>query len=163
MPSGIFGSVPGWPLLTFSQGRGATGVGNTANNRVAIWGMTVPYRFTFGSITCSINATDAVNSYDLGIYTQAGTLIANIGARTLPSLNSQTFTFQQGTQTIGPGNYIFAMTGTATTAKIYADNNGNASWVQNTSYAPSSGGALPSSISTPAVSLGVNLPFFTLF
>lgn len=110
----------------------------------------------------NVTTSDATNLYDIGVYTKAGSLIANIGAQHLPNNNIQTFATVQGAQTIPSGLYIFTITGNAATASISYDNDSPA-WVIANSFAASSGGALPSSIGAQAVTPATSQIYFQLY
>ncbi len=143
--------IAGWPLTFFSPYISATDQLNPSGvNRVDCIGFALPHALTFSHIHVFIKVTDAVNLYDLGIYTQAGVLVANIGAQSLPTVNDVTIPTVQGAQTIPPGLYLFAFTGNATTVAI-STGDGNLPWAYALSSAASSGGALPASISAVAV------------
>lgn len=121
----------------------------------------VPYKLTFGHISIGINVADAVGLYDVGVYSFAGTLLADIGAQHLPSTGVQTFATVQGAITINPAVYIFAVTGNATTASINFTNHQGSAY-SNRSLASTVGGALNASITVGAVNIDVICWYFLL-
>jgi hypothetical protein len=130
-------------------------------NVISRTGVVISYWLTFSKIGVDIGTTDAVDNYDLGLYTAAGGLVANIGAQTLPTGNVQSFATVQGVQTIAPGLYVFAWTGNAATAQLAFGNN-DASWVCGNSATTSTGGALPASIAASTVSVSTTCWYFFL-
>jgi hypothetical protein len=151
MPTGGGGNgqITGWPLAYFSNASLNNNIALDGANQISVSGFALPYRLTFSKIAIGVITTDATNLYDVGIYTQAGALVANIGAQTLPTNQIQTTPIVQGAITIPPGMYLFAFTGNANTATLDWFNSGY-SWVFNQNVAASSGGALPASIGAVA-------------
>ena len=156
--------VNGWPLTFFSSG-----VWNTNNifagaNDVAICGIVIPYSLTFGHIAVNVNTADAANNYDIGIYTAAGAIVADIGPQTLPSTGYVHFAAVQGSQTIAPGMYLFAWTGVSATAKLTTQSQNNP-WIYNSNVATSVAAQLPGTISaqTPAPTATGQLYFVELY
>ena len=158
------GSVSGWPVAffqTISNNAASTALGGA--NQVYITGFYTPSSVIFSNIAFNVNTQDAVNNYDVGIYNQAGTLLAHIGAQTLPTGGNVTVAVVGGAKTITPGLYVFAFTGVAITAKLATDSGPAIIWIRNANVATSSGGALPASIGALTVSVGA-FPFgFALF
>lgn len=167
------GSVPssaqvGSPLTIWSSVGGAAAVAANAitANKIQMRGFVIPPggAVSFTKIYYFLNATDAVNSYDFGIYNAAGTLVAHIGAQTLPSNGVQSATISGG----GPvlltaGKYYYAFTGTAITAVQRFVNAGmSISFYGNDAFGTSTGGALPSTITPPADANVVGMPVFGL-
>lgn len=153
--------VNGWPLIAFNNSQYSNSFHVGGTNQVSIWGFVLAYPLTFANITIDIATADAVNSYDIGLYTKAGALVANIGAQTIPSTGIHAFATVQGSQTIAPGLYLFGATGNANTAQIEGST-AAPNWVVNTNVTSSSGGALPSSIGAIAASPGINQVGFSL-
>lgn len=151
-------SVAGWPLVYYtnvSNQSASTGLGGA--NQVAIFGFITPSNVTFSNITVGIQTADAVNLYDVGIYNQAGSLLAHIGAQSLPSTGNQTFAVSGGSKTISAGLYAFAFTGNATTAALKQDSGTVFLWIRNTNVATSAAGVLPASIGALTVA-SANFP-----
>jgi len=144
------------PLTFLRHGINIGGNARNGANQVSVSGIHVPVPLTFANILVFVDTVDAVNLYDIGIYSQAGALLANIGAQTLPTGNLQSFATLQGSQTIEPGLYLFAWTGNATTAQLRYDTGQHGGWVFNQDIAASVGGALPASIGAVAVAPNVN-------
>ncbi len=116
----------------------------------------VPVQLQFSKLTIDIGTADSTGGdlYDVGIYSLAGALQCNWGATAFSATGPTDGTCAQGTVTLAPGNYIFAFTGNATTAKIYPGNAYNTGFEilsGATSSTSSSGGALPSTIAVPSV------------
>lgn len=155
--------ISGWPLNAFVR----TGVltplfGPTSSNTLCISAFQLPYALTFAHIGVYVGQADASHDSDLGLFNSAGTLVANIGATLISTTGEQSFATVQGSQTIPPGTYWFALTSTSTTIEIYGDNNGFCMYFSQ-NFGSSSGGALPASISPPAYSIGRNILVFMLF
>jgi hypothetical protein len=145
-PTGSAGvAAAATPLTWFDNGSPVITTTQGAANQVYVNGFALPYPITFGHIYLRVATPDAANNYDIGLYTQAGSLITHIGPQTLPTTGYQTFAFLGGAKTLTPGLYVFAWTGLATTAALVADNV-HQSWNQNNNYAASSSGTLPASI-----------------
>jgi len=155
--------IAGWPgtfiSSPFSQ---ASGLQPSGSNDIAIFGFELPYALTFANIAVFIQTADGSNNSDIGIYSQAGSLVANIGAQHISSGNQVAkFATVQGSQTIVPGLYLFAMTSAASTLTVYGGIAGL--WVKNLNVASSTGGALASSISAQTVSPDYEIPSFMLY
>jgi hypothetical protein len=143
-------AVSGWPLKYFGTSLRASGALLGAANQVSVSGLIIPFSLTFSKLQVGIATTDSSNNYDVGIYSQAGVLLANAGAQTLPTANDVVLPMLQGSQTLPPGLYLFGWTGNANTASLYAYN-GWPTWFFNNDVASSSGGALPASIGAQTI------------
>lgn len=146
----------GWPLTYWNTlpGNGAsTLVFSLSGNKLNIFCFYLPVQVQFGTLYLDIATTDAVNNCDAGLYSFAGSLVAHIGAQTIPSSGTQGFAVVGGSKTVNPGIYGFATTSTAATAAIYmGGNSGNhANWRYTGAgdYAVTAGGVLPNSITFP--------------
>ena len=157
------GSPKGWPLTYFTTSTVDAAITLNTINQTMIWGFALPYSLTFGHITLWIQTLDAGNNYDFGIYSQAGALLANIGAQTFPSATQLLLPTVQAAQTLNPGLYLVAWTGTAQVGKIYGQPNFPGCWVQNNTAAVSAGGALPASIGAQTVAPIRGMPWFGLY
>ncbi len=124
-------------------------------NQVWVNGFTLQAAITFTKLGCYVGTVDAVNAYDIGVYSTAGALLANVGPRTLPASGPRTFAINQTTVTLNPGRYVFAFTGNSTTAKLGFDANSFA-WTVNANYVASSAGTLPNSVTAFTVSPAVS-------
>lgn len=145
------------PLPLFVTGGSRTGaVQGPTENFTKVWGIVLPYSVNTTEVIYDVTTTDNTdNVYDLGIYTNSGTLAVNIGPRSGTTFSSakgfHTLTWLQGTTSLAPGRYYLAMTTNcaATCAKIAA----TASWVSyaaDASAGASQNGTLPSSITPPS-------------
>jgi hypothetical protein len=156
--------VKGWPLKFFSSGIWNSQASFPGANAISICGLVLEYELTFGNIAVNVNTSDAVNNYDIGIYTAAGALVADIGPRPLPSTGFVHFAAAQGSQTIPPGLYLFAWTGPVNTAKLTLQTQNNP-WIYNANVSASAAAQLPSTIAaqTPAPAVGGFLYFVELY
>lgn len=145
--------VAGMPIIFYSSGNGLSSESLAAANDIDASGFVLQYPITFAHLAFQVNTADGVNSYDVGIYTNAGALVANIGPQHLPSTGLVSFITLQGSQTILPGLYAFAWTSAATTAQLGIDNNLSFTWFQSHSIGTSSGSTLPASVSPIAISV----------
>lgn len=150
--SGSHLGVAGWPLANYVNGVASSTTALGTANTLWVESFNLPYAVTFAHIQVNIGTTDAVGLYDVGVYTFAGALVANIGAQTLPSTAEHNFATVQGSQTILPGTYFFAFTGNGTTATLGFWNNIEA-FYSSRSTGVSSGGALPASFTPPAAAV----------
>lgn len=161
-------SVPG--ALTWYQvsvGTSPATQGLSGANGMYYWGIIVTAPVTFSKITFYVQTVDtnagstscadltgsnqtSKQCYDLGIYSHAGTLLADIGPHQFQAGGLKTISNVQGSVTIAPGQYYFAFTGTANTGALAFSNSSGYITFANQAGGPStSGGQLPSSI-TPA-------------
>lgn len=143
---GVAGSIPAsW----FSAGT-ANNAGGIIANTLWITGFWLDVSLKFSNISVNVNAADAVNSYDLGVYSIAGTLLGHTGAMTLPSTGVHAFALTGGALILAPGGYIFAFTGNATTATLHYDGD-RLTLLNNSIFGSSSGGVLPNTITAQAI------------
>lgn len=153
-------SVVSNAVTFFTVGSAQDHFGVSQNNTV-IFGFVNPVPLTFSHIMMSVVTADAGNNTDFGIYTAAGVLVADIGAQVISGTGNQGFPTVQGSKTIAPGLYIFAIT-SAGTAFLYNGSNGF-SWVESGSAGVTSGGALAASITAPVASVVDLQANFALF
>lgn len=142
--------VAGWPVTYFQQFVPSVAGAVINANEVIGQGIVLNAPVSFSKIGVTISVADVVNLYDLGIYTQAGVLLADIGPQTLPAIGIQSFATLQGLQTIGPGLYIFAMTANVSVAQFNYDSQ-TVAWMRNTNIGASVGGQLPTPIAAQPV------------
>jgi hypothetical protein len=164
--NGTLGSplgVAGMPLPYFASSWAQTGETLSGANAIDASGFVLPYPLTFSNIAVSIDTADAVNNYDIGIYTKAGALVANIGGQPLPSTGTQSFATLQGPLTILPGMYAFAWAGAATTAIIRTSNGWPFPWFQSHNIGTAVAGTLPASVPAIAVAVAQFSLAFALF
>lgn len=137
--------LAGIPVDYFQDSSAPSNSALAGANQVWVNGFTLQAAITFTKLGCFVQTADAVNAYDLGVYSVAGALLANVGPRTLPATGWKTFAINQTTVTLNPGRYVFAFTGNSTTAHVGYDGN-RAAWTVNSNYASSSAGTLPNSL-----------------
>jgi hypothetical protein len=154
-------SVAGWPVSFFTIGQGFDNLAATANT-LSLFGFALPDALSFGHIVFTVNTVDGTNNSDVGIYTGAGALVANIGAQTLGSAGLLALPTVQGSQTVLPGLYLFAFTSAGSTLKIVYSNFPN-QWYYNGSIDTSSAGALPASITAPTITVQARSAYFSLY
>lgn len=155
--------ISGWPMSGFNRaGYLAAVYNNTSPNALALSPFNLPYALTFANIAVYVSTPDASHNSDIGLFNSAGTLVANIGAQLISSSGEQAFATAQGSQTIPPGLYWFALTSAATSFSIYGDNTSMSLYFSQ-AFGSSVGGALPASISPPAFSIARNLLSFMLY
>lgn len=125
----------------------------TGANKIKLYGVYLNTALQVSNITVRVSTPDAVNSYDMGLYSSDGsTLYFNVGPVTLPSGGTQDIPITGAPITLAPGRYIFAFTGTATTGILIGyPGSCNTFLNQSESSTSSSGGALPSSIASPTL------------
>lgn len=145
-------------------------------NKLNLWSsVLIPVSLKWSHICFNVVIADAAGSYDVGVYNGAGTLLADVGAQSLPSTGTQCLLIVanasctapgapapcctgSGTGTCptsvstAPGRYRLGTTGTATTATIRAsvDYGGWKADAGNRGGVATSNGILPSSVSPPA-------------
>ena len=134
-----------------------------ASNKLLISSFSVNSTTVFSHIVLRIKTADAVNSYDAGIYTSAGVLLANIGAQTLPSTGNITFSILQSAQTLTPGIYALGLTGAVGAVAGFDGSNVTITWLYNQTYANSSSSTCPSSITALTVGVSNNAICFLLY
>jgi hypothetical protein len=121
-------------------------------NKIKIYGVVVNYPTTITRLMPHFSPSDGANSYDWGLYTLGGTRLASVGPRPIPT-GSMDVAIAQGAVTIPAGLYLWAFTGTATTAQMATA--GSSTTMMNFCYnvevpETSSGGTLPATITVPA-------------
>jgi hypothetical protein len=121
----------------------------------------------FSHITADVSTTDSSTSdfYSWGIYSTSGSVLCSFTAVNLTAGGASDQTCSQGTVTLSPGEYLFAFTGNATTAKIAYSGTAPVALSSVVSSTTSSSGALPSTISVPSAGVtfsGYGLPAIIL-
>jgi hypothetical protein len=140
------------------------GIGNNLalpQNQTLISGFLLPYSLTFSKIFFALTTADAGTNSDIGIYTAAGVLVANIGAQHLGTNFGNVIATVQGSQTIAAGLYMFAAT-TAGNTIVINSSFGTACWVFSSTAGVTAGGALAASITAPTRSVSDLVPLFAL-
>lgn len=148
------------------SGSGLSTIAITANQ---VWVVAEPiaWPLSVGHLTFNVVTFDnSANLYDFGLYNAAGTLVANIGAASYTTGGIKTAALAQGTVRLNPGLYYIAATGNATVLVISAIAANGSLWQfgANSNVGASVGGALPASITPPAVSVNNNVatPWYAL-
>jgi fibronectin-binding autotransporter adhesin len=144
-------------LPFFATGNAQTGVTSSATQNVTVlWGFLLPYSVTTTQITYQITTADnTANTYDIGIFNNAGALVLDLGAIAgttfAPSAAFDTLGWAQGSTTLAPGRYYLALTTNCSTSCAALGATPNfVSFAVNASGGASSGGALPSTMTAPA-------------
>lgn len=130
-------------VSTYAMGTVTSGVGAGANNQIDLSVIYLP-NVTFSHITVDVSTLDASSSdfYSWAILDMAGNVKCSLStAINLTSTGTNQQACSQGTVTLANGDYIFAFTGNATTAKI--------------GYSGTAPLALSSAVSTSSSSAGV--------
>lgn len=125
-------------------------------NSTRVTEITFPNSFTASKITYWVGTADnTADLYDIGFYSNGGTLLCHIGATAgttfAPSATQVTLSFVSACSFQGGTRYLLAITGNAATAALLCGNNillGQAYSIPSAG-ATTSGGALNASI-TPA-------------
>lgn len=146
------------PFFVTGEGRlpGGTQVGVGAANVTKVWGFLLPYNVVSTEITYNIAIADnTANDYDLGIYSNSGSLMVNIGP-TAGTTFASTKTFKtlnwiQGSTSLEAGRYYLAFTTNCSTNCAQLNSvPSNVSFAIDLSAGASQGGALSSTITPPA-------------
>jgi len=132
----------------------------TANTLLLIAAV-IPASVTFANIAFHVGIADGVNNSDFGIYNAAGALLANAGAQAMGSATFSSFAAVQGSQTIAAGLYFIAWTSAGSVLGVSYDTYCTG-FYYNASFGVSVGGALPASITPPALALNGNNASFAL-
>jgi hypothetical protein len=136
-----------------------SGTGNTLSgtaNKATLWKVWLPAPCSTSAVTYDIGTADnSSNTYDLGLYSAAGTLVTHTG-----STAGTTFAASTGVKdanwaassVLPPGVYYIALTSSCTAScATLAGSSGNAiARETNTVVNVTSGGTLASSVTTPA-------------
>jgi hypothetical protein len=153
------GGSGGSPTLPFF----VTGSEQTGNSQAAtvnvnkLWGFLLPYNVTTTEISYYVTtADDTANKYDIGIFNNAGILVADLGPTAgttfAPAKSFETLKWKQGSTTLAAGRYYIGFT-TTCTGSACAQLGASPTYVSfaiNTSAGSTAGGALSSTITPPA-------------
>lgn len=142
-----------WQLPT--GGTGLTSLAIVANQTQVV-GEPIGYPLNVGHLTFNVITPDnSANLYDFGLYNAAGTLVANIGAASYTTGGIKTAALAQGTVRLNAGLYYIALTGNASVLTVSGIQSGSQLWQFGVSanIAASVGGALPASITPPALAI----------
>jgi len=137
------------PLTAWTNRIQGSGAQVVTANQLVLNAITIPAPITFSTISVLIFAADNANNNDIGLYSAAGTLVANIGAQHIAGTAAQTFSTVQGSKTIPQGAYFFAYTSAASNLTLYYAASGLSPYY-NATFGASVGGALPAAIVPPA-------------
>lgn len=132
--------------------------GNTTNNTIRLIGVYFPSRVTASNVFLHRNAASGANLTSVGLYDSSGALVWATAASTTDwnGTGHTTVAFSGGSTSWGPGKYYFAVTSAAATFRVEAGTS-NYTWLTATnSVTGSASGAMPSSITIPADSIGYN-------
>jgi fibronectin-binding autotransporter adhesin len=145
------------PLPFFATGGQQTGVSlSPGQNVAALWGFLLPYSVTTTQITYSVTTADATaNTYDIGIFNNAGTLVLDLGATAGTTFASSaaffTLPWSQGSTALPAGRYYLGFTtNCSTTCAAIGGTTAFVSFAVNASGGASAGGALPATLTPPA-------------
>jgi hypothetical protein len=132
---------------------------NTTGTKIELWGATLTFPLSTSTLSYNVSAADATsNTYDLGIYNSAGTLVAHTGAiagSTAMTLGAHSVSWS-GTnpKTLQPGKYYVAITTSCTSscATLSGDGSGAVVTFLSAGTVTTSGtqGTLDSSITVPS-------------
>jgi len=163
------GTFSGGKFLPYSIYASQTSLNNTGTTDVIVL---VPFSLPAASfsrivVDVAINDVVAGHKYDVGIYTKAGVLKANLGAITWSPTGALDAAFLQGTVTFPAGEYLLAFTGTtggsgSTTGAIQVNNQAGL-YFNYTTASTSTAGVLPGSITVveSAAATGFGAPPYT--
>lgn len=150
------GATPGnGPIIV--GGRGANSWNQGAANALRVFGYTLQNGGTGAVVSFTVTVADTVPTdlYDLCTYSSTGALLWDTAPHPLMSVTSfgavSAFPLAQGTVSMPPGKYYFAMTGNASVAKIDEGTRGSPSFATDVPIAgvTTSGGRCPSTIAPP--------------
>jgi hypothetical protein len=139
---------------SFVMGTVAAGQAPSAVNAIDVSTIYLP-SIHFSHVTVDVSTSDSSTSdfYGWGIYSTAGSVLCNFTAVNLTAGGAVDAACTQGTVTLTPGEYLFAFTGNATTAKIAYSGTAPVALTSVVSSTTSSSGALPSTITAPGAGI----------
>jgi len=142
--------------LYYVQGNPSASVALSGSNAVDLGLIQLPYAMAVSKIAVHVGTVDASTSdfYSWGMYTLAGAAVCHITAINL-NLGAAGFSDQaciEGTVAVQPGEYIFAWSGNAQTAKLDISSLTNILFPlsSRTSSTTTTSGQLTASISIPS-------------
>lgn len=165
MPTGGGGgsSTPkGWPLTQYNQGGNNAPLTVGGANQVYVVQFQLPYQLTFSHITTYVTVADAVHNTDMGIYSNVGNLLANIGGQAISGTAFQGAATLQGMLTLNPGLYLYALVSAGTTFQIGFTNQGYTQY-RNSNGGTGVAGTLPATVTAPTITADANIPWFQLY
>jgi hypothetical protein len=132
---------------------------NTSGTKIELWGVTLQFPLNTGTLSYNVSGADATsNTYDLGIYSGAGALVAHTGAiagSTAMTAGSHSVSWT-GTnpKTLEPGKYYLAITTSCVSSCATLSGDGSSAVVTflsaGTVTTGGTQGTLDSSITAPA-------------
>jgi hypothetical protein len=153
----VQGQTTGIPCLTVPRGGSVSGVTfSTTANQAAWWGVVLTFPLTTTQVTYYVGTADNTsNTYDIGVYDNAGNLKAPIG-----STAGTTFASTTGGKTLSwtsavtlqPGRYYLAVTTSCTSscAALDGDNASAVTFLSRGIVLVAGGGTLSGPITPPA-------------
>lgn len=151
---------------SYAMGIVSAGQAPSSTNAIDVSTVYLP-SLHFSHVTVDVSTTDSNSSdfYSWGIYSTSGSVLCSFTAVNLTAGGAVDEACSQGTVTLTPGEYLFAFTGNATTAKIAYSGTAPVTLSSAVSSTSSSSGALPSSITVPGSGVtysGYGLPAIIL-
>jgi len=132
---------------------------NTSGTRIELWGVTLTFPLSTSTLSYNVSGADATsNTYDLGVYSSAGTLVAHNGAiagSTAMTAGAHSVSWS-GTnpKVLQPGKYYLGITTSCTTscATVSGDGSGAVVGFLSAGTVTTSGtqGTLDSTITPPS-------------
>lgn len=151
-----------WMTLTRAGGAGIQPA--TSSNKALMWGIVLPVPLVTTQVTYSIGANadnSTTNTYDLCLFSTAGSLAADLGAIHgsvfAPGTGVQTNSWAQGRTALASGRYFLTYTTSCTSGSCPTLSDDSTplgiTWYKNeTGFAIATGGTCPSSITPPSAS-----------
>jgi len=135
----------------YAMGFVSAGQAPSSTNAIDVSTVYLP-NLQFSHITVDVSTTDSSTSdfYSWGLYNTSGSVLCSFSAVNLTAGGTLDKSCSQGTVTVSAGEYIFAFTGNATTAKIAYSGTAPLGLSSAVSSTSSSSGALPSSVTLPS-------------
>ena len=151
---------------SYAMGIVSAGQAPSGSNAIDVSTIYLP-SIHFSHMSVDVSTTDSNSSdfYSWGIYSTSGSVLCSFTAVNLTAGGAVDEACSQGTVTLTPGEYLFAFTGNATTAKIAYSGTAPVALTSAVSSTTSSSGALPSSITVPGSGVtysGYGLPAIIL-
>lgn len=132
-------------------------------NGVIVCGFVLTAALTFSHLAANFTTPGGTDLVDLGVYTQAGTLVADIGPQNTNFTGIHSFAVLQAPVTLPIGLYMFGCACDGGFVKLASGNNGPMIWCQANLGAISAGGQLPSTVPAQTVTATNNGFGFALF
>jgi len=135
----------------YAMGTVSSGQAPSSTNAIDVSTIYLP-NLQFSHITADVSTADSSTSdyYSWGLYSTSGAVLCSFSAANLTAGGTVDKTCSQGTVSVTAGEYLFAFTGNAITAKIAYSGTAPLGLSSAVSSTTSSSGALPSTISVPS-------------